>query len=155
MFKKLQLKIYRSCFPKLTFVIITFFLSFRFLIIYVIVVGIVSLNCKIGEFVCNNDYIRRQKEAKSTLPKERDWEQRKRRTRGREKLGNQFSWSQRLPSQQNKMAAEVAVQISCWMMNRMLQEAASCRTRNCPLYHRKCLLSFIFRTHRAIWSSLS
>ena len=51
----------------------------------------------------------RQKEAKSTLPKERDWEQRKRRTRGREKLGNQFSWSQRLPSQQNKMAAEVAV----------------------------------------------
>ena len=64
MFKKLQLKIYRSCFPKLTFVIITFFLSFRFLIIYVIVVGIVSLNCKIGEFVCNNNYIRRQKEAK-------------------------------------------------------------------------------------------
>ena len=37
---------------------------FRVLIIYVIVVGIVSLNCKIGEFVCNNDYIRRQKEAK-------------------------------------------------------------------------------------------
>lgn len=112
MFKKLLLKIYRSCFPKLTFVIINFFLSFRVLIIYVIVVGIVSLNCKIGEFVCNNDYIRRQKEAKggkSTLPKERDWEQRKRIKHGREKLGNQFSWSQRLPSQQNKMAAEVAV----------------------------------------------
>lgn len=64
MFKKLLLKIYRSCFPKLTFVIINFFLSFRVLIIYVIVVGIVSLNCKIGEFVCNNDYMRRQKEAK-------------------------------------------------------------------------------------------